>query len=154
MAKRNLAQELNRIAKLAQSRNQISTAHQIEGLIRRLGAAYYFEVDPGGYGDVIPDQEYAEFDDKEEVVQYVAEHLYGEKAGYTAEQAAQNAEALDFSDARAALMEVGEFGDLSKPVLPPDTLTGNEDPVDSSFYKEIEVAPVKVKPIPGQRTKR
>lgn len=151
MDRKTLLSGLRKVAQVAAARNQASTARQIEVLLQKLGSAYYFQVDEGGYGDVIPDKEYVEFDTKDEVIDYAADKLYGEGAGYTAEQAAENKGSLDFEDARATLMSIGEFGNMGQPVLPPDTLTGSNEPVDSAFYKEVEVPVEEVEVIKDRR---
>lgn len=119
----DLVPRLLAVASQARSKGQLRTAREIEALVQKLGAKYFFLANPGG-DDVIPDNEYVEFPDEQAVVIYVNETLLGEQPGTRPGELETVREQIGFDEARKMLMEVGEFGELKVPLTPPNTMLG------------------------------
>ena len=135
----DLVIRLRTVAVKAQNLKQHEAAREIESLIMKLGAKYYFLVNPGGQGTTIPDKEYVEFPDEASVVQYVRDTLLSEKAGRKPGENEGLQQEVDFQRARQMLLEVGEFGPLGTPLTPPDAMVGSRQaraPRDLGDLKE------------------
>lgn len=93
---------------------------------QKISAKYYFQVNPGGYGDSIPDKEYVEFPDEEAVLTYVRDTVLNEVQGTMPQDRARSQQSLTFPKARKILLQIGEFGPMGRPLVPPnpDTITG------------------------------
>lgn len=106
-SRKMLASKLMEVSKQAASKGQLTASVTIASLgehISRLASSYYFKVQPGGYGEV-PPNEYVEFDSDEEVIQYAADVVKDQTVP-------------TFEIARKLLMEIGSFGEMDSPIAP------------------------------------
>lgn len=93
----------------------------------KTGAKYYFMVDPGGYGDILPDKEYVEFPDEDSVVEYVRDVIRSDTTGRKPGEAEGLSSYLTFEEARKSLLEIGEFGPMKSPLMHDDALVGSKN---------------------------
>lgn len=121
----DLVPRLLTVAHRARSAGQVEAAKEIEALVEKLSAKYFFLSNPGGYGNLVPDNEYVEFPDERTVVQYVQQTLLSDKPGTKPGELDRVRGALNFDEARRMLMEIGEFGELGVPLTPPDAMVGS-----------------------------
>jgi len=137
MDQHDLIIRLRTVAAKARDLHQVKAAREIEALIEKLGAKYYFLVSPGGYQGLIKDKEYVEFPDEPAVVNYVKETLLQQGPGSTPGEMESVQPEIDFQTARKMLMDAGEFGPLATPITPPDpnTLVGSGPELSFEDFK-------------------